>query len=126
MQKLLLLIACAVALSGCSYFVTRQERSLSRSGFEALPADTPEREARLTALPPNEFVRGIQGTRVTYTYADPLVCHCLYVGSEQDYKKFRQIVVGNQMGGLVQGQSSYNTPPPLVYNSPQPVMNLAH
>lgn len=91
-----------------------------------MPADTPEREARLTALPPNEFVRGIQGTRVTYTYADPLVCHCLYVGSEQDYKKFRQIVVGNQMGGLVQGQSSYNTPPPLVYNSPQPVMNLAH
>ena len=116
MKKLVLLVACAVALSGCTYFVNRQEQALSRSGFEALPADTPEREAKLAGLPSNEFVREGQGTQVTYTYADPLVCHCLYVGSEQQYKAFRQIVVGKEMGGLVQRETSYNN---------QPVMNLA-
>jgi hypothetical protein len=83
-----LLLSCAIALSGCAYWVKDKEQVLDLSGFQRQPADTPERRAELIRLPSHEFVRKAQGTQVSYTWADPLVCNCLWVGSDQDYKKY--------------------------------------
>src|SRR3569832_1456416 len=86
MKKLALLLISAIALSGCqAVLVSHKEALLESSGFKATPADTPERQALLTNLPAREIVAGGYGT---YVYADPLVCNCLYIGSDAAYLLF--------------------------------------
>jgi len=70
--------------------VTQKEDSLAAAGFTVRPANTPERQAMLNKLPPDHFVQRVHGDVVTYVYADPMVCDCLYVGSQQDYGQYRQ------------------------------------
>ena len=52
------------------------------------PANTPDRQAMLKKLPPDKFVRRENGDTVHYVYADPVVCGCLYVGTQEAYNKF--------------------------------------
>jgi hypothetical protein len=54
------------------------------------PANTPERQVMLHRLPPHKFVQRINGDSVHYVYADPLVCGCLYVGTQQAYSQYKQ------------------------------------
>ncbi len=70
--------------------VTQKEDSLAAAGFMVQPASTPERQAMLNKLPPHHFVQRVHGDIVTYVYADPLVCDCLYIGSQQAYAQYRQ------------------------------------
>ncbi len=83
-----LLLVSAIALSGCAYWVRDKEQALLLSGFQRQAANTPERHAQLRSLPSHQFVRSVQGTQISYTWADPLVCNCLWVGSDQDYRKY--------------------------------------
>ena len=92
MKKLALLFACAIIISGCATIVSHQEAQLDQAGFRMVPADTPERQAMLTKLPSRQFVRDLNGPFVTYTYADPLVCDCLYVGSDFAYRTYKGIL----------------------------------
>ena len=69
--------------------VSQKEDSLAAAGFIVRPANTPERQAMLNRLPPHRFVRREHGDTVSYVYADPLVCDCLYVGSQQAYGQYR-------------------------------------
>jgi len=113
MKRLVLLFAC-VALSGCTSLVERQEAQLDASGFKAFPADTPERKALLASLPSRQFVKGTYRDYVTYTYADPLVCNCLYVGSQQAYGAYLSRLIGHSnhpfAGGLPQHYEQPNYP----------------
>ena len=70
--------------------VSEREDNLAAAGFLIRPANTPKRKAMLSKLPPNRFVRRVKGEDVRYVYADPLVCGCLYVGSQQAYGQYRQ------------------------------------
>ena len=91
---------CAVLTASCmlAACVSPQQRIAARedllaaAGFSLRPANTPERQASLHALPANRFVRQVRGDRVAYVYADPLVCGCLYVGDQQAYGRYRQDV----------------------------------
>ncbi|TAJ72822.1 MAG: hypothetical protein EPO51_07610 [Phenylobacterium sp.] len=65
--------------------ISRKEDSLVAAGFTRLPANTPAREAQLATLPPNRFMPKTDGDTTNYIYADPVVCHCLYVGSQTAY-----------------------------------------
>jgi len=83
--------AIAVLIAGCEttrQMVTHKEDSLTAAGFTARPANTPKRAAMLKRLPPHRFVQKPDGETVDYVYADPLVCGCLYVGSEQAYAQY--------------------------------------
>jgi hypothetical protein len=81
------------SLSGC---MTPQERvsvhedNLAAAGFIVRPANTPERQAMLKRLPPHKFVMRTKGDVVHYVYADPLVCGCLYVGTQQAYNQYKR------------------------------------
>jgi hypothetical protein len=85
-------LICFSLLSGCE---TAQERvehhedNLAAAGFIVRPANTPAREAMLKRLPPDKFVRRVKGDTVDYVYADPLVCNCLYVGTQQAYNQYK-------------------------------------
>lgn len=78
-------------LTGCMaarQTVTQKEDNLAAAGFILHPANTPERQAMLNRLPPHTFVKRVHGDTVHYVYADPLVCDCLYVGTQQAYSQY--------------------------------------
>jgi hypothetical protein len=80
-------------LSACQtqqQLVAQHEDNLAAAGFLVRPANTPERQAMLAKLPPNRFVQRVRGDSIHYVYADPLVCGCLYVGSQQAYTSYKQ------------------------------------
>jgi len=112
MKKLALLCVAAILLSGCAQIVAHQEALLADAGFRSLPADTPERQARLASLPAYNLVRGMDGSLVNYTFADPDVCDCLYVGSELAYANYRRRMGDRASGAGMGGLRPYNPPPP--------------
>ena len=44
----------------------------------------------LSRLPPDQVVQQAHGDTFTYLYADPVVCHCLYTGTPQNFDRFQQ------------------------------------
>ena len=85
----------ALSICGLSACQTQQQRVeqrediLSAAGFIVRPANTPERQTMLHRLPPHTFVQRVNGDVVHYVYADPLVCGCLYVGTQQAYNQYK-------------------------------------
>jgi hypothetical protein len=70
--------------------VVQHEDNLAAAGFIVRPANTPDRQAMLKRLPPHQFVQRVNGDTVHYVYADPLVCDCLYVGTQQAYNQYKR------------------------------------
>jgi hypothetical protein len=91
----LALVCCALSVAGldaCESVqqrVTEQEDKLSAAGFIVKPANTPDRQAMLKKLTPDKFIRREDGDMVHYVYADPIVCGCLYVGTQEAYNRFK-------------------------------------
>jgi hypothetical protein len=82
----------AVSIAACqseSQLVTQREDNLAAAGFIVKPANTPERQEMLHRLPPHTFVQRVNGDVVHYVFADPLVCGCLYVGTQQAYNAYK-------------------------------------
>ena len=81
------------ALSACQtqqQIVAAHEDNLAAAGFIIRPANTPERQTMLNRLPPHQFVQRVNGDTIHYVYADPLVCGCLYVGTQQAYDQYKR------------------------------------
>jgi hypothetical protein len=83
-------VTVLVACQTPQQIVTQHEDNLAAAGFIIRPANTPERKAMLSRLPPNRFVKREKGDTIHYIYADSLVCGCLYVGSQQAYGQYKQ------------------------------------
>jgi hypothetical protein len=87
-----LLGAVTVTLAACQSAPPdygAREDQLAAAGFILKPANTPQRHAMMARLPAHRFVMRQQGGTVQYVYADPLVCDCLYVGTQQAYSQYR-------------------------------------
>src|SRR5690348_13605593 len=70
------------------------EPNLSAAGFTMLPADTPEREQKLSTLLPLQVQYYVGKTgKLHYWMADPYYCKCMYVGTEQAYQQYEKIKV---------------------------------
>jgi hypothetical protein len=85
----LIVVFAITACQSQSALVTQNEDNLAAAGFLVRPANTPERIAMLNRLPPHQFVQRVNGDVVHYVYADPLVCGCLYVGTQQAYSQYK-------------------------------------
>ena len=70
--------------------VVQHEDRLAAAGFVVRPADTPQRQAMLGRLPANRFEQRTRDGAISYVYADPLVCGCLYVGTQRAYEQFKR------------------------------------
>ncbi len=70
--------------------IVQHEEDLSAAGFIVRPAITPEQRTMLTLLPAFRVVPRIRGGKIRVVYADPNVCDCLYVGSQQAYDLYKQ------------------------------------
>ena len=86
----LLPITAARAEAKSTKSIERKEDDLAAAGFVLKPANTPKRTDMLSRLPANKFVKRVNGDTVTYVYADPKACNCLYVGTQQAYGQYLQ------------------------------------
>ena len=88
----MLLFGAVLLTSGCAREVIGQkEDMLAAAGFRIKPANTPDRIQSLQTLPPNRFVQEQLNGQEVWIYSDPLVCHCLYVGTPQAYQYYHQL-----------------------------------
>lgn len=88
-------LAACLAVAACATPQQRAENRedlLAAAGFTVRPANTPARVASLRSLPPNRLVQQNRDGAVSYVYADPLICACLYVGDQAAYGRYRQEV----------------------------------
>lgn len=85
MGMVALLAACQTAPPDFGAY----EDNLAAAGFVMKPANTPQRQAMLARLPAHRFLIRQNGDAIHYVYADPLVCDCIYVGTQQAFSQFR-------------------------------------
>lgn len=110
----LLMIVMLAACQMTKGSITRHEDRLAAAGFVVKPANTPERQDMLHRLPPNKFVQRANGDDIKYVYADPVVCGCLYVGTQAAYAQFqrdrqqRQMADQQQMSAQMYSDSAWN------------------
>ncbi len=99
-MKRLIFLGAAMILAGCvseQAQVQQKDNLLAAAGFQVRPADSPHRVAAMRRLPPNRFVSKVVNGNPVYLYADPLVCNCLYIGTQQNWAAYRQEVFAKQI-----------------------------
>jgi len=84
----LALVALCAAVASCAQ-VQSKEDMMAAAGFTVVPANTPQRQASMRRLPPHKFVQQARNNAMIYTYADPTICNCLYVGNQAAYDRYR-------------------------------------
>jgi len=97
MVRFALMPALGLVLLGCTNPVQNKEDMLAAAGFTLVPANTPERQAALSSLPPHKFVHQVRNNKVLFTYADPTICDCLYVGDQAAYDRYRANVFAKRI-----------------------------
>src|SRR5215470_18407451 len=88
-----------LGLMGCvspQQLVGQKEDLLAAAGFQVRVADTPQRLAAMKRLPPNKFVTRVVNGQPIYQYADPLVCQCVYFGTQANWAAYQREVLAKQ------------------------------
>lgn len=100
MKTFLPLALAAVFLAGCAAIERAEKNSteqlLSAAGFRILPADTPQKQAKLAELTPNKIARQIRGGQVYYLFPDD-ANQFVMVGDQAAYSKYQSLVVQQQI-----------------------------
>jgi hypothetical protein len=94
-----------LAVAGCAtqqQLVGQKEDLLAAAGFQIRVSDTQHRLAAMRKLPPNKFVTRVVNGQPVYLYADPLVCRCVYFGTQQNWAAYRQEVFAQQLADEAQ------------------------
>ena len=100
-----IVVATALAVVACAtpqQQVSQKEDLLAAAGFQVRPADSPHRVAAMKKLPANKFVTKVVNGNPVYLYADPLVCGCVYFGTQQNWDAYRQEVLAKQLAAEAQ------------------------
>jgi hypothetical protein len=105
------LTVLTLAVAGCTtpqQQAAQKEDLLAAAGFQVRIADTPQRLAALKRLPPNKFVTRVVNGQPVYQYADPLVCRCVYFGTQQNWAAYRQEVLAQRLADEAQMTAMMN------------------
>jgi hypothetical protein len=70
----------------------KEQLYLSSAGFRVQVANNPAGQKALRTLPAHRFVVNGVGDAVRYLYAEPQHCVCIFVGTQQAYDRYRQIL----------------------------------
>jgi hypothetical protein len=97
----LVFAAALLTLSACATIrrdeAARTEQLLAAAGFQMQSADSPERIRDLDVMPPLRIVARNHDDKVTYTFADPYKCRCVYVGGRREYTAYRRLARDKQV-----------------------------
>jgi hypothetical protein len=100
MKSVLPLALAAALLAGCAAIERADhnatEQLLTASGFKVLPANTPDRQAKMAELKPYTIARQIRGNNVYYIYPDDQNNFVL-VGDQAAYTKYQSLLVQQQI-----------------------------
>jgi len=101
--------AALVGLAACaSVGAQEKEGQLAAAGFVRLSADTPEKAAKLAALPQNTIVFSQRKKGPVYIYADAAGCNCALVGTPAAYQQYQQIRVANNIAQMQETTAELN------------------
>lgn len=73
-------------------FLDRNSFYLSSAGFRVQVANDAAGRKALRALPPHRFVIHRDGNQVRYLYAEPNHCVCIFIGTEGNYRSYRDML----------------------------------
>src|ERR1700723_2894367 len=73
-------------------FLEKNSFYLSSAGFRIQLANDPAGQKALRALPAHRFVTNGVGDAVRYLYAEPQHCVCIFVGTQQAYDRYRDLL----------------------------------
>jgi hypothetical protein len=65
---------------------------LTSAGFRVQLANDPAGQKALRALPAHRFVASGAGEALRYSYAEPQHCVCIFVGTQQAYDRYLEIL----------------------------------
>jgi hypothetical protein len=99
-----ILLLVTLSLAGCTA-VRKVEgrddstmtRRLEAAGFRPVPADTPEKKARLAKMPDRLFTKVMRDGKPYYVVADARGCNCMYVGNERAYLRNQDLEIQGEM-----------------------------
>ena len=84
-------LAASAALAGCMAMGAQEkEGQLAAAGFVRQQADTPQKMAKLQALPQNTIVFSQRKKGNVYIYADAAGCNCAFIGNDAAYQQYQQ------------------------------------
>jgi hypothetical protein len=90
------LLLCASLLAAVETpskpFLEKNSFDLSSAGFRVQLANDAAGRAALRALPPHRFVIHRYGGDARYLYAEPIHCVCIFIGTEANYRDYRDIL----------------------------------
>ncbi len=100
MKAILPLALAAIFLTGCAA-IQRAERNsteqlLAAAGFNAVPADTAQRQAALAELKPYTLSRQARGGQMLYVYPDTQG-NFAYIGDQAAYNSYQNLIVQQQI-----------------------------
>jgi len=102
-------LAASAALAGCmTVGVQEKEGQLSAAGFVRQQADTPQKLAKLQALPQNTVVFAQRKHGNVYIYADAAGCACAFIGNEAAYQQYQQIRTANNIAQMQETTAMLN------------------
>ena len=91
-------LAASAALAGCMAMGAQEkEGQLAAAGFVRQQADTPQKMAKLQALPQNTIVFSQRKNGNVYIYADAAGCNCAFIGNDAAYQQYQQIRTANNI-----------------------------
>ncbi len=92
----IVLLLCASLLAALEVpskpFLEKNSFYLSSAGFRVQVANDPAGQKAMRALPPHRFVMHQVGGNVRYLYAEPIHCVCIFVGTQANYRDYRDIL----------------------------------
>src|SRR4051812_34711497 len=92
----IVLLLCASLLAALEIpskpFLDKNSFYLSSAGFRVQLANDPAGKKAMHALPPHRFVIHRYGNDVRYLYAEPQHCACVFIGTQQAYDTYRNIL----------------------------------
>jgi hypothetical protein len=100
-KVVMLALIVALPLAGCAAIQRSEakdtEQLLAAAGFQAKPADTPEKLTNLRTMPARKLVSQAKDGKFVYSYADPDYCQCLYVGGPTEYSAYQRLAVQKEI-----------------------------
>jgi hypothetical protein len=100
-KVVMLALIVALPLAGCAAIQRSEARDteqlLAAAGFQAKPAETPEKLTNLRTMPPRQLVSQTKDGNMVYTDADPDYCQGLYVGGPTAYSAYQCLAVENKI-----------------------------
>jgi hypothetical protein len=73
-------------------FLDKNSFYLTSAGFKVQIANDAAGKEALHALPPHRFVIHRYGSGVRYLYAEPVHCVCIFIGTQENYQDYRDIL----------------------------------